>query len=96
MNITDSGLLRTQNAIIARLQEAGLKLNILKAKYTCKDALQSHHHTCNHGGGYGKAARRNGWHGNGSSRVTARGMRIFERTGSLSGSKRAKVAAGSE
>ncbi len=79
MNLTDMGRVREQEAILARLHAAGLRPNELKLKHRLSSPLQSHHHTCNHGGGKGRAARRDGWHGNGSSRVTVKGWRAFER-----------------
>jgi hypothetical protein len=80
MNLTDMGRLKEQNAILARMHAEGLKPNVLKAKYLNEDSTHSHHHTCNHGGGHGKAARRNGWHGNGSSRFTVKAWKAYEKS----------------
>lgn len=85
MKDTDYKRLRENQAIIDRLTVEGLGLTLLKPKYRSTASTGSHAHTCNHGGGKGKALRRNGWLGNGSSRVTAKAWRAFERYGAISG-----------
>ncbi len=79
MNVNDSGKFREQNSILSKLFEAGLRPNELKAKLRNGPEYRSHQHTCNHGGGKGKAARRDGWLGNGSSRATVKFLKAYER-----------------
>lgn len=72
MNDQTRSQLNVHAALLARLAAEGLKLNDLKKKHRVGKAFHSHQHTCNHGGGVGRAANRMpGWkkHGKGPQNV---------------------------